>query len=130
MTIRVIVQVEDWSQMVHVGGTLNTSYRTYDIEAEELERYVYDKTDGLESRRIIGVELITTKDKDYQFMNKPPPGFMVYWRYKKDVPSPWLFGYVTYTNICDLVRMGSYNGDDTHGTVVSVSEIEWKYYGN
>ena len=58
MTIRVIVQIEDWSQVVHVGGTVSTSYRTYDIEAEELERYLRDKTDGLESRRAIGVELI------------------------------------------------------------------------
>lgn len=53
---------------------------------------------------------------------------MVYWRYRTAAPGPWRFGYCTYTDNADLIRMGAWNGDTTHGAVVSVSEIEWKEY--
>ena len=59
-------------------------------------------------------------------MSKPPSGTMVYWRLKGS--SFWRFGYVSYTNDADLVRMGSWNGDTTGGFTVSSSEIEWKPY--
>ena len=60
-------------------------------------------------------------------MNRPPSGTMVHWRFK-GTPRPWHFGYVTYERGYDLVRMGTWNGDTTHGNVVSISEIEWKSY--
>ena len=60
--------------------------------------------------------------------NRPPSCTMVYWRFKKNTPCPWVLGYVTYVQGHDLVRMGAYNGDNTHGNVVSSSEIEWKAF--
>lgn len=60
---------------------------------------------------------------------KPPSGEMVWWRFKSGLGSGlWAFGYVTYTSNEDLVRMGSHNGDNMGGRVVSHAEIEWKPY--
>ncbi len=61
-------------------------------------------------------------------MGRPPSGSMVWWRFKKNVPSSWTFGYVTYESGHDLVRMGRWNGDTMGGSVVSAYEIEWKEY--
>ena len=60
--------------------------------------------------------------------SRPPSGRMVYWRFRKNVPGPWEFGYVTYTyeKGHELLRMGRYNGDSSGGKIVSGSEIEWK----
>ncbi len=52
---------------------------------------------------------------------------MVYWRFIRDAPSEWKFGYVTWlTN--GLVRMGRWNMDTTYGPVVDPKEIEMKEY--
>jgi hypothetical protein len=54
---------------------------------------------------------------------------MVYWRGLKQ--TRWMFGYCTYTdNGYSMVRMGSWNGDTTGGSVVDISDIEWRPYEN
>ena len=58
---------------------------------------------------------------------KPASGSMVYWRFKSK-GTQWYFGYCTFTNHYDLVRMGRWNGDITGGMVVSINDIEWKKY--
>lgn len=63
-------------------------------------------------------------------MSDPTSGSMVYWRFRKDVPGPWRFGYVTYERGHDLIRMGAWNGDTSHGPIVSASEIEWTPHRN
>ena len=60
--------------------------------------------------------------------SRPQSGEMVYWRFKKNTPCPWFFGYVTYAKGYEFLRMGSYNGDSHGGKIVSASEIEWKTY--
>lgn len=57
---------------------------------------------------------------------RPSPGTMYWWRGKGQLR--WRFGYCTYLNDTDLIRMGLYNGDTTGGCVVSAHEIEWKEY--
>lgn len=59
-------------------------------------------------------------------MTQPPPGTMVYWRFKTD--KQWRFGYCTYASGHSLLRMGRWNGDAVGGTVVSVADIEWRPY--
>lgn len=59
-------------------------------------------------------------------MNRPPSGSMVYWRFKKNIPCAYVFGYVTYVSGPTLIRMGLYNGDSTGGSIVDSTEIEWK----
>lgn len=60
---------------------------------------------------------------------RPPPGTMVWWRFKARAPCPYRFGYCTYPpRGHDMVRMGAYNGDSHGGAMVEVSEIEWKEY--
>ena len=48
---------------------------------------------------------------------------MVYWRFKRNIPGPWQFGYRTSVG-GGLVRMGLWNGDRTHGPIVDLDEIE------
>ena len=59
--------------------------------------------------------------------SSPPPGTMVFWRFKEAVPGPWRFGYVTHKRP-QLIRMGCWNGDSVGGSVVDPSEIEWRPY--
>ena len=56
-------------------------------------------------------------------------GGMVYWRFKRDTPCEWRFGYTTNMPH-GLIRMGRWNGDTTGGVVVSKGEIEWKPWTN
>ena len=60
--------------------------------------------------------------------SRPSSGSMVYWRFRSKAPCAWRFGYVTYPGGHDLIYMGAWNGDDSHGAVVSASEIEWQPY--
>lgn len=57
---------------------------------------------------------------------RPPNGTMIYWRQKGTLT--WRFGYTSYVSNGNLVRMGTYNGDDMGGYIVDPSDIEWKPY--
>lgn len=59
-------------------------------------------------------------------MRRPPPGTMCYWRVKGS--AEWRFGYCTYVDGTEFVRMGRWNGDTIGGSVVGPWEIEWKPY--
>lgn len=59
---------------------------------------------------------------------RPGSGTMVYWRFKGQ--GRYLFGYVSYTNNYNLVRMGCWNGDTMGGSIVDVNDIEWKPYSS
>ncbi len=59
-------------------------------------------------------------------MSRPPSGSICYLRMRG--ATEWRFGYCTYLNSHDLVRMGGWNGDSTGGSIVSISEVEWKPY--
>lgn len=60
--------------------------------------------------------------------SRPPSGSMVYWR-RKSGGGDWKFGYVTYiAGGYDKLRMGRWNGDDTGGSIVSTSDIDWTPY--
>ena len=48
-----------------------------------------------------------------------------YWRWKNAVPTSWRYGYPTQM-ANGLVRMGAWNGDQQHGSIVSADEIEWR----
>lgn len=56
MAIRVIVQTCDANMAAHVGGPVDTTFATFDIDAPALESYLrYTPNPGL--RQVIGVEL-------------------------------------------------------------------------
>ena len=59
-------------------------------------------------------------------MSRPPSGSMVWWRKRGGLA--WHFGYVTYVHGDELIRMGSYNGDTSGGSVVSIADIEWRKF--
>jgi hypothetical protein len=55
---------------------------------------------------------------------------MIWWRFKREAPGPWRFGFRTEVNgSSGLVRMGLWHGDTTLGPVVDPREIETKPYG-
>lgn len=60
-------------------------------------------------------------------MNTPQIGTMVFWRFKKNAPGAWQFGFVTDAGP-GLVRMGRWHGDRAGGLVVDPNEIEWRNY--
>lgn len=56
MSIRIIVQTCDANMAAHVGGPVETTFTTFDIEAPALESFLRFKPNpGL--RQVIGVEL-------------------------------------------------------------------------
>lgn len=61
-------------------------------------------------------------------MSQPPPGTMIYWRFKRNAPGAWKFGYVSHTARSDMLRMGNWNGDTMGGSLVDPTEIEWREY--
>lgn len=62
-------------------------------------------------------------------MSRPPSGSMVWYRpANSPTGTQYRFGYCTYLNDPDLIRMGAYNGDTMGGRVVSAFETEWKEY--
>jgi len=61
-------------------------------------------------------------------MSRPEVGVMCYWRFKRNSPGPWRFGYPTNTDNHSIIRMGTYNGDIMGGSFVDPSEIETKPY--
>ena len=57
MSIRVIVQTCDANMAAHVGGPVDTSYATFEIDAPALEQFLRFKPE-LGLRQVIGVELL------------------------------------------------------------------------
>ena len=61
MTLRVVVQDADRAAAANVGGPVDTSLKTFDIESPELEQYlqqpIKDKWNYVH-RQVIGVEVI------------------------------------------------------------------------
>lgn len=48
--IRLVVRIDDAAMAAHVGGSPQTTYRTFDIEHAEIEAlgdYIFDKPDGV-----------------------------------------------------------------------------------
>jgi hypothetical protein len=61
-------------------------------------------------------------------MNRPPSGSMVWWRFK-DRGGEYRFGYCTYVDGPNMIRLGRWNGDSSGGSVVSAYDIEWRPHG-
>lgn len=60
--IRFIVQTDDANMAVNVGGSVHTSYRTFDVDLPELEKHL--KTGGVYiERRLVGCELLSAADQ-------------------------------------------------------------------
>jgi len=57
MTIRVIVQTCDGGMACHVGGPVQTTYDTFDIEDERLEAFLRQTIPGTVNRQVVGVSL-------------------------------------------------------------------------
>lgn len=58
--IRVIVRTDEASMAANVGGAVNTTWRTFDIEAPELEAYLRENVGTYGQRQCRGVELLET----------------------------------------------------------------------
>lgn len=56
MAIRLIVRQSDCGAAANVGGAVHETYKTFEIEAPELEAYLLDKPDSWTTRTLIGAE--------------------------------------------------------------------------
>lgn len=70
--IRIIVATTDACRAAHVGGPVEVSYRTFDIDAPKLEAFMAErhtwKKDGMTDRTVVGVELL----EDHLPVRSPP----------------------------------------------------------
>lgn len=58
MTLRVIVCESDAEAAAHVGGPVHVAYRTFDIEAPELEAFIRAPRGSFMNRQVSGVEIL------------------------------------------------------------------------
>jgi hypothetical protein len=60
MSIRIIVRQSDEGAAMHVGGPVQTSHKTFDVDLPELEQFLRAEGQPTYIRReLIGVELLT-----------------------------------------------------------------------
>ena len=52
----------------------------------------------------------------------------MYWRFKGG--NAYRFGYVTYTDNPNIIRLGNWNGDSMGGVLADYAEIEWSPYNS
>lgn len=57
--ITVIVRTDDASMAANVGGSVHTVFKTFEIDAPDLERYLNEKMYNTQHRQVVGVELKT-----------------------------------------------------------------------
>lgn len=55
--IRVTVQTDDAAMAANVGGSVHSSYRSFDIDAPELEAFLQEKIGTYAHRQVVGWEL-------------------------------------------------------------------------
>jgi hypothetical protein len=63
MTMRVIVKTFDASAAAHVGGPVEQSFKTFDIQDERLEAFMRANRPQYGGREIIGVEILAEPPK-------------------------------------------------------------------
>lgn len=61
--IRIIVCNADHNVAAHVGGPVHVQYRTFEIDAPEVERYLASAPQYIE-RSVVGVEVPAQKESD------------------------------------------------------------------
>lgn len=58
MALRVIITTSDATVAAHVGGSVNVTHKTFDIEAPEVEAFMREGMNEFSNRVIVGVEII------------------------------------------------------------------------
>jgi len=58
MTVRLIVCIDDAAMAANVGGSVHTSYRTFDVDLPDVEALLRDRANGYTEARLIGCELV------------------------------------------------------------------------
>ncbi|MGY3588061.1 hypothetical protein [Bradyrhizobium sp. USDA 4350] len=61
MTLRIIVRTDNAVQAAHVGGAVDTRYRTFDVDLPEIEAFLRDggiSENSFLIRQVVGVEIV------------------------------------------------------------------------
>ena len=56
--LRIIVRTDDCGMAANVGGSVYTTYRTFDVYLPEIERLLTDNPSPYEHRQVVGVEIV------------------------------------------------------------------------
>lgn len=58
MTIRLLVRTDDAAMPSHVGGSVLTTFKTFDVELPEVEAFLSESQGTYAHRQLVGVEVI------------------------------------------------------------------------
>ncbi len=64
MTLRVIIRTEYADKAANVGGSVDVEWKTFDIEAPEVEAFLSQKLSSLTYRQVVGIEPNPPKAED------------------------------------------------------------------
>ena len=61
--IRILVRVDDAGMAANVGGSVETKYKTFDVDLPELEKYLREDRGIYSHANVIGFELLAESHK-------------------------------------------------------------------
>jgi hypothetical protein len=61
--IRIIIRTDDASMAANVGGSVNSTFRTFDIHCPSVEAFLSEKLPSLAHRQVLGIEQIGEAQK-------------------------------------------------------------------
>lgn len=64
MTFRIIVRTDDANMAANVGGVVESTFKTIDVEIPALEKLLSEKLGMYVQRQIIGVEPLPPADRE------------------------------------------------------------------
>ena len=62
--IRIIVKSNDPGMAINIGGPIIETFRTFDVDAPDLEYYLHHPVGTYETRQIIGVEWQSSRKEE------------------------------------------------------------------
>jgi len=64
MAIRIIVRVDDFSMAANVGGNVQTSYRTFEIDHPQIEALITPRQASYSEATVVGAEIVAQQEGD------------------------------------------------------------------
>ena len=62
MSLRIIVRFDDAGMAANVGGSVYTEFKTFDVDAREVEEFLAKHNGSLQHAHIVGVEVFKARN--------------------------------------------------------------------